>query len=359
MRPRVVLLIAACVLVSSATAAEDCGRRAVGLSRVWLPTAAWGTAGDLLLVGDVAGSRILRFSATGEYLGDLSQPDSGPTSFTRPTSLQAVSEGFLLRDRVFRWLLLDPRGAPAKEIAAGDPQKLNMTASVLIAGELHGLGTTTAGGRKPEFRFLRVRLEPLSVLEVGETIESKAPEMDFHGIQGSTVAEASGRPFVLRFTEPPRIERLWPSKALKAFPQGFASLPSLPTRTGPGEAQQQRYDALEKARLPVALLGQAGTLFVITREPEGAGRTRWLAHRVDPELDRLVATVRLPTHAPQLLITPGPRNWAILEETSLTAEGFNTLESVLLVPAPWFTSADSPLKALESELKCLPLSTAR
>lgn len=353
------LLLALGGLASSAMAAEDCVRRPVGLTPVWLPAAAWGMEGDLLLAADVAGGRILRFGPTGEYLGDLSRPGSEATSFTKPTSLQAVSDGFLLRDRVFRWLLLDSRGVPAKEVAAGDARKLNITASVLIAGELHGLGTTTEGGRKPEFRFLRVKLEPLSVLEVGETIDAEAREMDFHGLLGSTIAEAGGEPFALRFTELPRIERLWPQRALKSFPQGFSSLPALPQPGGPGEAQRRRFQALEKARMPVALLGQAGALFVITREPDGAGRTRWLAHRIDLQLDRLAAPVRLPTHAAHLLIAPGPRHWAILEESSLTAEGFNTLEAVVLVPTSWLTASDSPLKDLERESQCPRPATAQ
>lgn len=332
--------------------AGQCVRAPVALDSVWLPSAAWGTEGDLLLVADVAGSRLLRFDAAGDYLGEVSRHGSEPTSFTKPVWLQATPGGFLLQDRVFRWLLLDPRGFPSREVAPGDPLKLNLTASVLIAGELHGLGTTTEGGRDPELRFLRVSLEPLSVKQAGEVISSTSQELDFHFLLGRTIAEAGGKPFALRFTAPPRLEEVWAGRALKSFPQGFSALPALPRLAGPGEAQQRRYQSLETARMPVALLGQGGALFVLTREPESGGRTRWLIHQVDPGTDRLVATRRLPSSASHILVVPGPRQWAILEQSSLAPMGYNALEGIVLIPTVWLTASDSPLAGLEAEPRC-------
>lgn len=337
-----------------------CERVPVGLAKVWLPDAAWSVDGKTLVVTDVAEGRLLRFSARGERLADISSPGSGPRDFNHPTVLHPTAEGFLLTDGVRRWLALDHEGRPVRQVVAADRSVIGVMAqAVLLDGELVGFGSAAEGEGRHRSGFLRLSLEPLKVIARAEGPAETSPEIDFYSALPHLVVAAGPHAYALRFTEPPRIERLFPPGRLQAFPPGFEQLARIPPGlTGPG--RQADFDSFfVKQTLPVALFGQGGDLYLLTRQPASEGGTRWRLHRIDPNHDRLLGSVDLPTRVINLLVAPGPAWWAVLEEGMASAEGRLSLESLLLLSTEWLARSGSPSFGDTSDIRCLNVGSER
>jgi hypothetical protein len=65
---------------------------------------------------------------------------------------------------------------------------------------------------------------------------------------------------------------------------------------------------------------------------------------VDPVSGRAKRSLRLPTEADEVKISPGDEEWIVLERTIPRVEGFLVWgESALRIPAAWFHQEDSPL----------------
>lgn len=322
-----------------------CRRVHIDLPGVWLPDAAWSPDGLLLLASDVGAGRLLRFEDSGARLSDVVAPGSGPKEFNHPGLIYPTKDGFLLRDQGVRLLALDARGQPRGLVATFYPWEAGVTSeSALLGDDLVGLGSAHEEDGSRWFGYLRLASAPIRVLARGEAVPPAAAELPYYPALENSVAVASERAYALRYTTPPRIEELFPTKKLSAFPPGFTPLPTIPAgSTLPGRSLE--FEAfMSSARLPVKLLGYGPLLYLLTREPAPGGGIRWLLHRIDPVADRLEATLELPSRAPNLLVAPGPRDWALLEKSRASADDRVVLESIVLVPAPWLEQPNSPLR---------------
>lgn len=353
--PLCTLFFSACASIAGRSLSPPiCLRIAVNEPGVWVPSAAWSSDGETLVVAEIQGPRLLRFSATGVRLPDVRSVDLGPTSFVHPGQLLRTPNGFLLHDALWRWLELRADGEPLREVARLHPGLPGVSDAVFLGGELVGRGAVPEPDGSRWLGYLRLGLEPFEVRERGEQFSAGADaEWNFYSAIGRVAATAGGRAYFLRMTSPPRIEQIFPARRLSAFPSGFETLPAMAQGTTVPSRHEAYQAFMLSARLPVDLLGHGKWLYVLTREPVAEGGTRWLLHQIDPLADQAEAPLELPTRAPFLLVAPGAHHWALLEKSKIQEDGRMSLDSLLLIRSAWFENADSPLRGTAAPPPCL------
>lgn len=114
--------------------------------------------------------------------------------------------------------------------------------------------------------------------------------------------------------DPPYLEQLAPTRRrLEAFPPGYGPPPDAPPGLQGRDAAWAHLTAMETSSMPAGLYARGRWLLLLTRQPLGGGKTQWRLHRLDPVRDRLEGSFELPTTAPEILIAPGEKRWAIVE----------------------------------------------
>ena len=223
-----------------------------------------------------------------------------------------------------------------------------MIDAVPVEGDLFGYGLLLSPDRSPErgwFRFDLSRGALSETLQTKDDLETQARAWDFEALARPILAAVEGRGYALRFQEPPFLERIVPTaRKLSAFPEGFGALPKMPEVRG-AEAAAVRFRVIERSAIPVNLFGRGASLYLLTRRPMPRG-TVWQLHQIEPQKDRLLRSLDLPTRAAHILLTPGPRFWAILEKGPVVRAGEQEISSMVLVPSGWIEdSASSVLSA--------------
>ena len=296
--------------------------------------AVWRTDGKELVVTDTAASRLMRYSSTGRFLGFVDQLGMEPYNISSPTEVHATPKGFVVRNQFYYWVWFDHDFKPLKVEGPTGDERVALVDEVLLSDEdLTGIGSIKKPGKPWLQGLVRVRPGPLRAVEIVEEIPFDTAEGSFHRVLYATVAAAGSSPYALRLTGPPYIERVAPRARLKAFPGGFSQLPTLPPMYGPSDALAVE-KVMSQAFFPVALYGSGRYLFLLTRQPADKGTT-WKLHKIDPEKDRLLGSVTLPTTAFELVLAPGPEKWAILEKGPSDGSGHQKVTDLLLVSKRW------------------------
>lgn len=148
--------------------------------------------------------------------------------------------------------------------------------------------------------------------------------------------------------DPPYLEQLAPTRRrLQAFPPGYGPPPDAPPGAQGRDAAWAHLTAMETSFMPAGLYARGRWLLLLTREPLGGGKTRWRLHCLDPVRDRLGGSFELPTAAPEILIAPGEKRWAIVELGPLQGVMERPLASWVELPGelldrPWPTPTAAP-----------------
>lgn len=296
--------------------------------------AVWRTDGMELVVTDTAASRLIRYSSTGRFLGLVDQLGMEPYNISSPTDVHATPKGFVVRNQFYYWVWFDHDFKPLKVEGPTGDERVAMVDEVLLSdGDLTGIGSIKKPGKPWLQGLVRVRPGPLRAVEIVEEMPFDTAEGSFHRVLYATVAAAGSSAYALRLANPPFIERVAPRARLKAFPGGFSQLPTLPPLYGPSDAMAVE-KVMSQASIPTALYGSGRFLFLLTRQPADKG-TAWKLHKIDPEKDRLVGSVTLPTTAFELVLAPGPEKWAILEKGPSDGAGHQKVTNLLLVSKRW------------------------
>ncbi len=143
--------------------------------------------------------------------------------------------------------------------------------------------------------------------------------------------------------QPPVVVELFPKRRkLAAFPPGFTRPPDPPPTLQGRDAAWAHTEMLEKAAIPLGLFGRGRDLLLLTRKPAGQGKTLWQLHRLEPERDRLVGSLTLPTAAPMVVVAPGEKRWGILELGPLGGVFERPLASWVELPAAVLDGSSTP-----------------
>lgn len=148
--------------------------------------------------------------------------------------------------------------------------------------------------------------------------------------------------------DPPYLQQLAPTRRrLEAFPPGYGSPPDAPPGVQGRDAAWAHLTAMETSFMPTGLYARGRWLLLLTRQPLGGGKTQWRLHRLDPVRDRLEGSFELPTTAPEILIAPGEKRWAIVELGPLQGVMERPTASWVEVPGelldrPWPTPTAAP-----------------
>jgi hypothetical protein len=210
------------------------------------------------------------------------------------------------------------------------PQAVSNGVVALVACRQSGPGYSFFG-------YGRVQLAPEPALTRLRTLVEPTNEGGIAWLV-PTLAQVGGEVFALAFEGAPHLERVYPGTGvLRAFPAGFEEVPDLARKEiNPPPVFWRNVEA---ASMAAGLYGQGLNLFLLTRRPESGGGTSWSIHRIDPRADTLEATIPLPTHAPHLVVVPGPSEWAFVEQDGWGSMGGKRTRRVLFLPSQAFERA--------------------
>lgn len=341
---------AAAALPEGEAAAGRCFRTRLEPPPLWVSSLFWRPDGKGWILPDV-GSGVLRLvDPDGRPAGERSAPGTGRLEYVKPSQLVAIDGGFLLADGGSRLLWLDNSLRPTRSIDLGDPPtrraaseialfKWSATPSSRLYAYSHVLGSDEAWWTG----LVEIVLEPeLSVRRIVE-VDSQSAEAGFYSLAKPFVATIGELGYLLRMGQPPHLVEAGPiPKRLRAFPEGFASRPTLPRASG--ENASLRFKLLAQSKMATGLLAWDEHLYVLTREPVRGG-TSWSLTKIDPRRDVVVHTVELPTRATDLVLAPGPQHWAILEKGEIQVIGMQRMIGLLFVPTEWITAGTAPAAA--------------
>ena len=203
----------------------------------------------------------------------------------------------------------------------------------VMPGAVVGLAACTQPGTPgfPVFGYAHLQLEPTPVLTPLRALAEATNEGGLAWLVPA-LAQVDGEVFALVFEGGPHLERVFPgTHRLRSFPPGFAEVPVIPRRGSNPQLECAR--RFEAASMAAGLYAEGDRLYLLTRRPAGDA-TAWSLHRIDATRDTLEATIPLPTTAPHLVVVPGPREWAFVEqEVNVVTNRGKRTRRILFIPA--------------------------
>ncbi len=221
-----------------------------------------------------------------------------------------------------------------RKLTFPDCESLNALLQLqFVSSGVIGLAACTQPGTPgfPVFGYAHLQLEPTPVLTPLRALAEATNEGGLAWLVPA-LAQVKGEVFALVFEGGPHLERVFPgTHRLRSFPPGFAEVPVIPRRGSNPQLECAR--RFEAASMAAGLYGQGDRLYLLTRRPAG-GATAWSLHRIDATRDTLEATIALPTTAPHLVVVPGPREWAFVEqEVNVDTNRGKRSRRILFIPA--------------------------
>jgi len=344
---RIAVILLGLYVLAAAGESPRCRRATPEPSPSWSFSASWNPVGDVLLLVDLGGARILRFGKDGRHLGTIDGGSQERFQFDHPTELVATNEGYLLANGSTRLIWFDQEIKPIRSL------DLQMTRSVSrvrgppgfralfahdfaqIGDQVVVYGSVLTAEKLIERAWVRLNVPTGELTEISEEVELDLPGLHMELLTSPLLAHVDGGAYALRLVEPPFIAQITPDRRhLRAFPEGFERLPTLPNERGRAAAAIQ-FKALERATAPMGLYGRGSYLYLLTRQPGSEGKTRWRVSQIDPRRDTLVRTLDLPTSANHLYLAPGAQYWAVVEKGPVVVAGQQEITSILLIPSTW------------------------
>ncbi len=298
---------------------------------------------DRFVLADLHQSRLLVYSASEGLVRIVNgwESEDLELNFVSPADIQHWEDGYLLADGYMdrdRLLRLGADLRPVRVLWESDIEKgrgkwkgeevFALSRMVALRDRLYVQASRLSDREHSEREYAEFGAARQPDLPAGALRELAAwpgfegEERDWYGSLRD-LATTGGRGvtvFALRFSPAgPFVQELVGSgRRLDAFPDLPAPMPVLP-RDGP-EGRDAFYAALEASSYPAGLFADEDSLYVLMRDATG-DEPVWDLHRIDPQRDEVVGTIRLPTNAAHVSLLPGRRYW-VLEESSSGLEGF-------------------------------------
>ena len=321
------LTLAIFLLSSPLAFASDCRRLDLQPNPSWLSSGAWDAKGTDLVLPDTRSGHFLRYRRENERLVSIDVPSS--STLTRPAEIARTENGLVIFDIYDRLVGVTESLEPKWQIHFGDlrpasGERLELFLWFIgVDRDFIGIAATANESKKEKWLGIaRLQLGASPSFERLRTLPSMFTEDgSFYFLhEGPYLAASRAATYALFFGKAPHIERVLPAPTgpLKTFPAGYQS-PALGMsgreNTVPSAA------AWERATAPVGLFGRGGFLYLLARQPRADHSTRWTIFQIDPARDQMVRSMTLPTHAPHLVVVPGPREWAVIEKGHLVEAG--------------------------------------
>jgi hypothetical protein len=122
-----------------------------------------------------------------------------------------------------------------------------------------------------------------------------------------------------------------------SVPERFRAIEPL-RQTRPGE---DLFGEFEARTVPAGLIGVGSDLLLLTREPDNAGGTTWLVHRIRGGDDSASAVFRLPTESPHLTLQVAGDHLVAVERGPARVWGEQEIRQALVVPLSWLDDPKS------------------
>lgn len=309
------------------------------------------------MLADPGRGEVLLYTPHGEEAGTFMRPGKGAYDFTTPGVPKRLDDGLLLSDGGSHWLWLDDDLKPFRQLdfadsptadgeVIGPPFSWDVTRDGRLFGSLHVIekdGEWWTG-------LAEVMLvDPPRLRRILE-VDRFSGEAAFHRLRLDTVAIVGERGYFLQFGDEVTVLSSGPRRTLtNVVPERLRSPPTLP------QVQVETVDAvfraLARAPLAAGIYSHAGELYLLEREPLDEG-ARWRLHAIDPEKDRIVRSVELPTRADWIKLAPGPEHWAILEMGPVRGLLEQDHDALTLLPSAWVEQDRSPLEAGAARVAC-------
>jgi len=328
-------------------------------------SAAWSRS-DLLLL-DPLRSEILRYSAAGAFRGSTPQELRGALEvFPGRISLDHLdvrgNGAETMLEGSGHFVLLDNEQLPAqladfsaqtttdrksgREVALGHIYQWQREGSqdLLAVAEIRqqALGARDSGPEEFQYGFVGLSLnDPSRLIKLRSWPSTSGPgsAKTFYRLGMPLLAGSGDASYALIF-EDGKMQLLrheagnasFDSRPLESFSKLASALglavPRLPQLVFPDDAVAVMR-AVESATMPVGLYYQGKYLYVLSRRP---GSRPWTLSVIDPELDRWLGSVEVPSGARHLAAVPGA-TWAFIEKSSLEGWQRQTIYGVLTLPS--------------------------
>ena len=303
----------------------------------WTTSGAW--RGSELLLADTRTKRLLRYSQTGQWLGDGPEAIESELENFFPNGVRAKRNGFLLELAKGRLMALDEAFVPGEQrevygMNETGGQKRSFQSlflwepigeEILAFGDLKDAQDQWSSalvrftlGRSPEFRILL-------------TFSLGHPTRTFYRLGYPYIAALGDTGYVLLMEKNVRLcanrKRGGGLAPLGFDLPGPAVNPVLPVLSTTDAAATMR--AVEQSAMYAGLYGWDGYLYLLSRAPEGSA-VRWTLTKIHPDKG-IIGSAILPTRANHLTVVPGPTAWALVEKGPVRSYGVQTVSSVWMV----------------------------
>jgi hypothetical protein len=361
-------LVAGVVAISTVAGAESSSRaagetclRATASELRWVHSGEW--EGRRLVLGDIGVGALAVLDLDGLRWSRVSHPGEGPLEFNKPIVFLSPGPGIVVSPNPERLVWLNESLQPQSgfDFSRDLPTDLDGFTDALVLGrrEILGIGWQEArpgGETEPWVGLVHLALDPTPRLVRILPFEMASTELLYYSNVMSRFGTVIGNRFYwLVMDAVPHVLEIdqGVAKRLDLVPAAWRKTPKLASG-GPG-ALRANAAANEKLPFLSGLYSQGKELFLFHHEPGTPGPT-WRLVAVDPAKPGSPRFLTLPSRATWVTVIPGPDYWAVLEQGPVLAPATQTTTSVLLVPAAWFSTPDSPLTRPDAALACVSRS---
>lgn len=319
---------------------------------------------DEVIVAAYLEGGLWRYDLTGRKIGVIDSGSSGRSPFSQPGLLRPTEKGFIVQNVLWHWIWTDEDFVPLRDVRfeqrSADPDLMPPLVQLATTdfwpweGDILAFGFARREGEESAHRhFMKLKIVEGKVKldRIIESVDAYAPMSRFYSETHPILARTRHGVYGLKFGEPHAILRLDAEGELTAFPREYARTSILPEAPGSPAGSAMLATALEKMTVPRALFGRDDHLYLLARKPRPRGGTLWELIQIDPEKDRVVRTLLLPTRAPHLRLIPGPERWVLLEQGSREPKA-HPLEGWVTVPSAWIEDPESDVLTGDETVTC-------
>lgn len=317
-----------------------------------------GTAvGNRFYLVDPSRNAVLIYGDGGRFLGTLPHATAGQIDNYFPSSvkerggdlvLELANRHLVSLDSLYR-PVAETMIAPKRELALRRGSKpATESLESMFLYEFAGSDVvacsdikTVAGAGKPEWTSAIVRF-PFDHPEEFRAFarsDFQRPEWLFCRLGLPLIAAVGDVGFVVLMNDEPGLYRIEPGatglKLMSDFPADRVRRPSL-LDYSTVEGYAQVMEQVEGVSMPAGIYGWKGRLFMLYRQVDEAGATRWELLRLDPTTGKILGTTTIASSARHLQIIPGEQRWLILEKDRVQFLGYQPIRDFLLVDAEVF-----------------------
>ena len=346
--------LALALLVIACSAGPDprldpapCPQATLSPSPLWTAATTWNQAGDRLLVVDPRHHTLSTYAFDGQRESALELDPLAELDYSVPLRLETSGKGYLLGDDdQLLWLGPELDAVKTRSVFDGTGKLSDFSEGrrglVAWADFEKSEGEWSRG-------FVRLdeegQLEPLRELPIEQGGEVTEYYLYNHR---PYIAHAGRHSYVLRLTDPPRIERvktrgLEPVFNAQSHPEGGRAtalygwngrlflLWRIATKA------EVKAEAKAPGLVEAQLVGSDRRMVLQSLSPVSAYDYRWELQVIDPRRGREEARLLLPSAATRLVLVPGDTSWGLLEEGILPNPDTDERATLLSrLPARWF-----------------------